>query len=56
MAQDAGRFSDGCFRIFHVFQTMGMKDKIFDVMVPKEKKIKIRNGKRYTVEERIFPG
>ncbi len=37
-------------------ESMGMQDKIFDVMVPKEKKIKIRGGKRYTVEERIFPG
>lgn len=36
--------------------SMGMEDKIFDVMVPKEKKIKIRDGKRVTVEEKIFPG
>jgi transcriptional antiterminator NusG len=33
-----------------------MEDKIFDVMVPKEKKIKIKDGKRVTVEEKIFPG
>lgn len=37
-------------------ESMGMQDKIFDVLVPKEKKIKIKNGKRYTVDERIFPG
>ena len=37
-------------------ESMGMEDKIFDVMVPKEKKIKIRDGKRITVEEKIFPG
>lgn len=37
-------------------ESMGMQDRIFDVMVPKEKKIKIRNGKRYVIEERIFPG
>lgn len=36
--------------------TFGMTDKIFEVMVPKEKKIKIKNGKRTTVEEKIFPG
>lgn len=36
--------------------SMGMDDKIFDVIVPKEKKIKIRDGKRATVEEKIFPG
>ncbi len=33
-----------------------MQDKIFNVLVPKEKKIKIKNGKRTTVEEKIFPG
>lgn len=37
-------------------ESMGMEDKIFDVLVPKEKKIKIRDGKRVTVEEKIFPG
>lgn len=36
--------------------TMGMEEFIFDVVVPKEKKIKIKNGKRVTVEERMFPG
>jgi len=33
-----------------------MQDKIFQVLVPKEKKIKIKNSKRQTVEEKIFPG
>lgn len=37
-------------------QTMGMEEFIFQVIVPKEKKIKVRNGKRVTVEEKIFPG
>ena len=37
-------------------ETMDMEDKIFHVLVPKEKKIKIKNGKRKTVEEKIFPG
>lgn len=36
--------------------TFTMNEKIFEVMVPKEKKIKIKNGKRTTVEEKIFPG
>ncbi|MBU2566790.1 transcription termination/antitermination protein NusG [Patescibacteria group bacterium] len=36
--------------------TLGMSDKIFNVMVPIEKKIKIKNGKRKLVEEKIFPG
>ena len=33
-----------------------MQDKIFNVIVPKEKKIKIRGGKRQITEERIYPG
>lgn len=37
-------------------ESMGMQDKIFNVLVPTEKKIKIKNGKRYVVEEKIFPG
>ena len=35
---------------------LGMEDTIFNVIVPKEKKIKIKNGKRKTVEEKIYPG
>ncbi len=37
-------------------ESFDMGDKIFQVLVPKEKKIKIKNGKRTTVEEKIFPG
>jgi len=37
-------------------ESLGMEDKIFNVLVPKEKKIKIKNGKRKTVEEKIYPG
>ncbi len=37
-------------------ETMGMEDKIFNVLVPVEKKIKIKNGKRKIVEEKIYPG
>jgi transcriptional antiterminator NusG len=33
-----------------------MEDKIFQVLVPKEKKIKIKNGKRKLIEEKIYPG
>lgn len=35
---------------------LNMQDYIFDVLVPKEKKIKIKNGKRRVVEEKIYPG
>lgn len=36
--------------------TLDMKDKIFEVIVPKEKQIEIKNGKRRVVEKRIFQG
>ena len=36
--------------------SLGMEDKIFNVIVPKEKKIKIKDGKRRVVEEKIYPG
>src|SRR3989338_529636 len=37
-------------------ESLGMEDKIFTVLVPKEKKIKIKNGKRQVIEEKIYPG
>lgn len=37
-------------------ESLSMEDKIFNVMVPKEKKVKIKNGKRKTIEEKIYPG
>ena len=37
-------------------ESMGMEDKIFNVLVPIEKKIKIKAGKRRVVEEKIYPG
>lgn len=37
-------------------ENLGMQDKIFDAIVPKEKKIKIKDGKRTTFDEKIFPG
>lgn len=37
-------------------ESLGMGDKIFNVLVPTEKKIKIKNGKRRVVEEKIYPG
>lgn len=37
-------------------ESLGMEDKIFNVLVPKEKKIKIKDGKRKVVEEKIYPG
>src|SRR5690554_941241 len=37
-------------------ETMGMSHKIFDVVVPTEEEIEIKDGKRRTVERRVFPG
>ena len=36
-------------------ESLDMAEKIFDVLVPKEKKIKIKSGKRHVVEEKIYP-
>lgn len=37
-------------------ESMNMSDKIFDVIVPKEKQIEIKNSKRKIIEKKIFPG
>lgn len=37
-------------------ESLGMENKVFDVMVPTEKQIEIKNGKRRTIEKKIFPG
>jgi transcriptional antiterminator NusG len=37
-------------------ETMGMKDKIFDVVIPTQDEIEVKDGKRRTVERHIFPG
>src|SRR3990167_258245 len=37
-------------------ESLGMEGQIFQVVVPKEKKIKIKGGKRRIVEEEIYPG
>jgi transcriptional antiterminator NusG len=37
-------------------ESLGMEDRIFNVVVPTEKKIKIKAGKRVEVEEKIYPG
>jgi len=37
-------------------ETMGMKAKIFDVVIPTEEEIEVKDGKRRTVERHVFPG
>lgn len=37
-------------------ESLGMEDKIFQVLVPKEKKVELKDGQKETVEDKIFPG
>ncbi len=37
-------------------ESLGMEGKIFDVIVPTEKKIRVKGGKRFVEEEKIYPG
>lgn len=37
-------------------ENLGLEDKIFNTFIPKEKKIKIKNGQRKIVEEKLCPG
>lgn len=40
----------------HRIESLGMQDKIFEVVVPTEEEIELKDGQRRTVERRIFPG
>ena len=40
----------------HRIESLGMQDKIFQVLVPTEEEIELKDGQRRTVERRIFPG
>jgi transcriptional antiterminator NusG len=37
-------------------ETMGMKDQIFDIIIPTVEEIEVKDGKRRTVEKRVYPG
>lgn len=37
-------------------ESMGMQDKIFQVVVPTEEEVELRDGQRRTIERRVFPG
>ncbi len=37
-------------------ESLNMENKIFNVIVPIEKKIKVKAGKRVEIEEKIYPG
>lgn len=37
-------------------ESMGMKDEIFDVVIPTQEEIEVRDGKRRSIERHVFPG
>ena len=45
-----------CHNLKQRIESMDMEDKIFSVLIPTEKKIRIKNGKRKIVEEKVYPG
>mgnify|MGYP003975785361 CR=1 FL=1 len=40
----------------HRIESMGMKEKIFDVVIPTQEEIEVKDGKRKVVERHVFPG
>ena len=45
-----------CHNLEHRIESMDMSDQIFDVVVPTEEEIAVKDGKRKTVERQVFPG
>ena len=43
-------------RLYKRIESMNMGDLIYEVLVPTDERIQVKNGKRTTVEERVFPG
>jgi transcriptional antiterminator NusG len=42
--------------LMHRMESMGMQDKIFQVVVPTEEEVELKDGHRRTIERRVFPG
>lgn len=42
--------------LMHRIESMEMQDKIFQVVVPTEEEVELRDGHRRTIERRVFPG
>ena len=40
----------------HRVDSMGVRDKIFQVIIPTEEEIEIKDGQRRTVQRKVFPG
>ena len=45
-----------CHNLEQRIESMGMNDHIFDVVVPTEEEIAVKDGKRRTIEREVFPG
>ncbi len=63
--QDRGWFVVHCYsgyenKVRHNLEqrieTMGMKDQIFDVVIPTQEEIEVKDGKRRSIERHVFPG
>lgn len=44
-----------CVDLEQRIETMGMKDMIFDVVIPTQEEIEVKDGKRRTVERQNSP-
>lgn len=42
--------------LYHRIESMGMQDKIFQVVVPTEEEVELKDGQRRIIERRVFPG
>ena len=40
----------------HRIDSMGVRDKIFQVVIPTEEEVEIKDGQRRTVQKKVFPG
>ena len=44
------------FGILQAVESLGLQEKVFEVVIPLEKQVHIKKGKRVEKEERIYPG
>jgi transcriptional antiterminator NusG len=40
----------------HRIESMGVQDKIFQIVIPTEEEVEIKDGQRRTVQKKVFPG
>ena len=40
----------------HRIESMGVQDKIFQIVIPTEDEVEIKDGQRRTVQKKVFPG